>query len=377
MRKLRLLIALLAIFSLIAAACGDDDDDGAVADDTAADDSGADGDDAADDAPADDTAADDAADDAPADDTADGDDAADDGGDDQVDLVQGSCDKTFHVITHGDSGVFWSVVEKAVQDAAAMTGCTVNYFGSTNDAQAQAQEIEAAIAAGSDGIAISLADPAGVEGAARAVVEAGIPLYTLNSGLDFWKDLGAVAHVGQDEIVAGQESGLRFNEAGATKVLCGRQEQTNVALDNRCDGLAETFDGEVVSEFIGLDANPGEQEATIASLLEGDPDIDGVLGTGPNVPLRAITACETVGRDCVISGFDLSGDLLSAIDAGDVLFTVDQQQYLQGFLPVILMFLQATNQNTAGGGLPVLSGPGIVDGSNAADVAALVEAGTR
>jgi simple sugar transport system substrate-binding protein len=341
MRKLWKLLALLLAISLVAAACGDDDSDDA-ADEPAATDEPADEPDAS---------------------------------DDVVD-TQG-CDKTFHVITHGDGGTFWSVVEKAVRDAADLTGCQVIYFGSTNDAGVQSTEIEAAIAAGSDGIAISLADVEGVRGAAEAVVAAGIPLYTMNSGLDFWKELGAVAHLGQDETPAGRESGLRFNAAGTTKLLCGRQEQTNVALEIRCDSAAETFNGEVVSEFIGLDTEPADQEANIAAILAGDPDIDGVLGTGPNVPLRAVAACESVGRDCTISGFDLSADILAAIEAGDVAFTVDQQQYLQGFLPVILMFLQATNANTAGGGLPILTGPGFVDGSNASAVAALVEAGTR
>jgi len=341
MTKLRFLIAVLAIFTLVAASCGGDDDSDAAGGDSTAD-------------------------------------SADDGDSgDAVTLTQGTCDKTFHIVTHGDSGTFWSVVEKAVEDAAAMTGCEVIYFGSNNDVTAQAQEVEAAVAAGSDGVAISLADPAGIEEAARSVVEAGIPLYTLNSGLDHWKGLGATAHVGQDEVVAGRESGLRFNAAGATKVLCARQEQTNVGLDNRCGGAAETFDGEVVSEFVGLDANPEEQEQTIAAILTADPDIDAVLGVGPNVAIRAVTACETAGRDCSIGGFDLSVDLLDAINAGTVLFTVDQQQYLQGYLPVVLMFLESTNANTAGGGLPVLSGPGFVDASNAAAVAELVEAGTR
>jgi simple sugar transport system substrate-binding protein len=341
MRKLWKLLALLLAISLVAAACGDDDSDDA-ADEPAATDEPADEPDAS---------------------------------DDVVD-TQG-CDKTFHVITHGDGGTFWSVVEKAVRDAADLTGCNVIYFGSTNNAGDQSTEIEAAIAAGSDGIAISLADVEGVRGAAEAVVAAGIPLYTMNSGLAFWKELGAVAHLGQDEAPAGRESGIRLNAAGATKILCGRQEQTNVALELRCDSAAETFNGEVVSEFIGLDTEPADQEANIAAILAGDPDIDGVLGTGPNVPLRAVDACESVGRDCAISGFDLSGDILAAIQAGDVLFTVDQQQYLQGFLPVILMFLQATNANTAGGGLPILTGPGFVDASNADQVATLVEAGTR
>jgi simple sugar transport system substrate-binding protein len=295
---------------------------------------------------------------------------------DTVDVSQGE-DLHFHVITHGDDGVFWSVVQTAVEQAAADYGVEVTYFGSTNDAEAQSQAIEAAIAEGSDGIAISLADPEGVSAAAQAVVEAGIPLYTLNSGLNNWEELGAVTHIGQDEIVAGQGAGERFNELDVTTILCGRQEQTNIALEERCNGLAETFEGEVISEFVGLDADPTEQENQISALLQANPEVDAFMGTGPNLPLRAIAAAETAGRELVIAGFDISPDLLTEIESGNVAFTVDQQQYLQGYLPVVLMYLQATNLNTAGGGNPILTGPGFVDSENIADVAELVDAGTR
>ena len=295
---------------------------------------------------------------------------------DTVDVVQGQ-DLHFHVITHGDDGVFWAVVQKAVEQAAADLGVEVSYFGSTNDAQGQSQAIEAAIAEGSDGIAISLADPEGVSAAAQAVVDAGIPLYTLNSGLNNWKELGATTHVGQDEIVAGQGAGERFNELGVTTILCGRQEQTNIALEERCEGLAETFEGEVISEFVGEDANPTEQENQISALLQANTEIDAFMGTGPNLPLRAIAAAESAGRELQIAGFDISPDLLPAIESGEVAFTVDQQQFLQGYIPVVLMYLQATNLNTAGGGLPILTGPGFVDAENVEGVAALVDAGTR
>jgi simple sugar transport system substrate-binding protein len=295
---------------------------------------------------------------------------------DTVDVSQGQ-DLHFHLITHGDDGVFWSVVQKAVEQAGADLGVEVTYFGANNDAQAQSQQIEAAIAEGSDGIAISLADPEGVRAAAQAVVDAGIPLYTINSGLNNWKDLGAVTHIGQDEIVAGNGAGERFNELDVTKILCGRQEQTNVALEERCNGLADTFDGEVLSEFVGLDADPTEQENQISALLQANPDVDAFMGTGPNLPLRAIAAAELAGRDLVIAGFDISPDLITAINDGSVAFTVDQQQYLQGYLPIVLMYLQATNLNTAGGGLPILTGPGFVDSENVAGVADLVRRGTR
>jgi simple sugar transport system substrate-binding protein len=295
---------------------------------------------------------------------------------DTVEATQGE-DLQFHVITHGDDGVFWSVVQTAVEQAASDLGINVTYFGSTNDAEAQSQAIEAAIAEGSDGIAISLADPEGVSAAAQAVVDAGIPLYTLNSGLNNWQELGATTHVGQDEIIAGEGAGERFNELGVTKILCGRQEQTNVALEERCEGLANTFEGEVVSEFVGLDADPTDQESQISALLQADPDIDAFMGTGPNLPLRALAAAESAGRELQVAGFDISPDLLPEIQSGAVAFTVDQQQYLQGYVPVVLMYLQATNLNTAGGGNPILTGPGFVDAENVEGVSALVDAGTR
>ena len=59
------------------------------------------------------------------------------------------------------------------------------------------------------------------------------------------------------------------------------------------------------------------------------------------------------------------------------LFTIDQQQYLQGYISVVALFLAATNQNTLGGGLPINTGPGFVTTDNADAVSALVDAGTR
>jgi simple sugar transport system substrate-binding protein len=367
-KQFRYAISALAAFTLVAAACTGDDDDSA--EDTAADTGGA----ATTAAGADTTSGDTGTT------TGDTGDTAGTAGTttpgDTVDVSQGQ-DLNFHVITHGDGGVFWSVVRTAVEQVGADLGVNVQYIESNNNAQAQSQAIEAAIAEGSDGIAISLADPEGVSAAAQAVVDAGIPLYTLNSGLNNWEELGAVTHIGQDEIVAGEGAGERFNELNVNKILCGRQEQTNIALEERCEGLASTFQGEVVSEFVGLDADPTEQENQISALLQQDPDIDAFMGTGPNLPVRAIAAAQSAGRELVIAGFDISPDLIAAINEGTIAFTVDQQQYLQGYLPVVLMYLQATNLNTAGGGNPILTGPGFVDSENAAQVADLVDAGTR
>lgn len=351
MKKMRLLAMLLALI-MIAASCGGSDAEEADGGDTPAetsDDTGSgDGGDTGDDAPE----------------------------EEEVALSQGG-DLTFYMITHSDDGPFWSVLKRGAEAAASDVGVELVWQGSNNDAAVQAEFIDAAVAAGADGIAASLPNVDAVRPGLQAAVAAGIPVYTLNSGANDYQDLGATTHVGQTEVIAGNGAGLRFNDAGATKILCGRQEPDNGALIERCDGLAETFNGEVISEFMDLDADQAAQEAAINAALAADPDIDGFMGVGPVITMSGLRAGDALGRDLVIGGFDITPELLDAVEAGDVLFTVDQQQYLQGYIPVILMYLENTNSNTLGGGLPILTGPGFVTVDNAAEVKALVEAGTR
>ena len=370
MRKFRTIAAPLLALALVASACGGDDDDSASEDSAAEEPADEPAEEAAEE-PADE--ADEEAAEEPADEPAE--EAAEEPAD-EVDATQGG-DLTFHMVTHSDDGPFWSVVKRGMDAACEDVGVSCVWAGSNNDPGVQVSLIETAIAEGADGIASALASPDQLIGPLQDAVAAGIPVVTLNSGLNDWQDIGALTHVGQDEIIAGREAGNRFNEAGATKVLCGRQEESNVALEERCNGVAETFNGEVVSEFVGLDADQTEQTNSIAAVLAADPDIDAFMGAGPVIAMSGLSAAQDSGRDLVIGGFDMTPELLGAIDAGDIAFTVDQQQYLQGYLPIILLYLNVTNANQAGGGQPVLSGPGFVDGSNAAQVSELVDAGTR
>ena len=281
------------------------------------------------------------------------------------------------MITHSDDGPFWSVVKRGMEAACTDVGVTCIWNPGDNDPATMVADIEAAITAGTDGIAASLPYPDALPGPLTQAVDAGIPVYTLNSGVDYYEEIGATSHVGQTEGIAGEGAGKRFNDLGATHVLCAFQEEGNVGLEERCAGLAETFEGEVSIEFGGMDEDQTNQEATINALLSADPSIDAILGVGPVIAMSSLRASESVGRDAIIGGFDITPEVIDAIEAGTISFTVDQQQYLQGYLPIVLMYLEATNQNTAGGGLPILTGPGFVTPDNAADVKALVEAGTR
>lgn len=282
------------------------------------------------------------------------------------------------MVTHGDGGGFWSVAKAGAVKAAEDLGVDFNYQESNNDAEAQAQMIEADVSGGCQAIAVSAPNPDAIQGAMGKASEAGIPLVTMNSGSQVFKELGAFTHVGQDEIIAGREAGTKFKELGATKVLCPIQEQNNIGLQERCDGAKETFGNvENLQLSAGL-ADLAKSQAEIQAKLEADPSIDGIFALNADIATAAaLPAAEAVGRDITIGTVDLSGDAVQAISDGQLAFAIDQQQYAQGYLSVVLLYLNLLNGHELGGGLPMYTGPGFVVQDNAALVQELAANGTR
>jgi simple sugar transport system substrate-binding protein len=286
---------------------------------------------------------------------------------------------SFCLAVHDDpTGSFWSVVDRGAKDAAALYGADLTSGGSL-DPVVQAQFVEDCVAQGVDGIIVSLANPDALRDSIKAATDAGIPVITINSGVDVFVELGALTHVGQTELVAGQGAGLRFNALGVNKVLCVIHEEGNIGLEERCDGLTETFAGEVVRFNVATTgvADLAGTSSTIQDKLISDDSIDAVLALNPDVGIAARDAVAAAGTDQIIGTFDLSPDVLQALLDGEMVFAIDQQSYLQGSLPVVFLALYNLNANVVGGGLPVLTGPGFVDASNAEAVIDLSAAGTR
>jgi simple sugar transport system substrate-binding protein len=288
----------------------------------------------------------------------------------------GDSDLTFAVVTHGASGdAFWDVVMQGAEDAGSELGVGVEYQ-SDGDPEAQAQLIDAAVEQGVDGLVVSMANPDALEDSIRAAVDADIPVITINSGSDRSAEFGALTHVGQEERIAGEGAGEQLAEAGVTNLICVVHEPGNVGLEERCAGTEDTLGGQV--EPLQVDGNDlAEAVATIRDRLQSDSSIDGVLTLNPGVAVSARDAIAEAGSDATLATFDLNGDVVEAIEAEEILFAVDQQQYLQGYLPISFIKLYAENLNTVGGGRPVLTGPGFVTADNAAEVADLADAGTR
>ncbi|MFI7636477.1 sugar ABC transporter substrate-binding protein [Nonomuraea sp. NPDC049400] len=283
---------------------------------------------------------------------------------------------SYAVITHGAPGdSFWDVVKNGAEAAGKQYGVKVTYQGDGDPAK-QSQLIDQAVSEKADGIVVSMANPDALREAIGKAVAAKIPVITINSGADSSKAFGAVTHVGQSEDVAGRGAGEQLKAAGITKLLCVIHEAGNVGLDQRCKGAEQTLGGTV--ERLQVDvSNLADVTSKVTAKLQSDKQVNGVLALNPAVAIAARDAVKDSGSQAKLATFDLSGDVVSAIKDGEVLFAVDQQQYLQGYLPITFLHLYKNNLNTVGGGLPVNTGPGFVTKDNADQVAKLAAAGTR
>jgi len=316
-----------------------------------------------------------------------------------VGLIAGACQQTstggasanperakivIEVVTHGQAkDPFWSVAKNGVDQAAKDMGVTANYSApDTFDMVKMGQLIDAAVAKKPAGLVVSVPDADALGPHIKAAVAAGIPVITMNSGSDVYKDLGALIHVGQTEYEAGVGGGERMAAAGAKNGLCILHEQGNAALELRCKGFTDGMagsGGKVTVLAVDAINDPTGAEQKIAAALSADTTIDSILALGPTAAQPAIKAIDSVGKTGTIkiATFDLSADILKAIDAGTVLFAIDQQQYLQGYLPVVYLTLYHLYGLMPGGGGVVLTGPGFVTKDTAAQVIDLSAKGIR
>jgi simple sugar transport system substrate-binding protein len=282
------------------------------------------------------------------------------------------------VVAHGQANdPFWSVVKNGVEKAAKDTGATVEFRSpETFDMVAMAQLIDAAVNQKPDGLVVSIPDADALGPSIKRAVEAGIPVISMNSGSDVSKGLGALLHVGQDEEPAGKAAGEKLAAMGGKKGICVNQEVGNVSLDLRCKGFAAGFGGEVT--VLPTSNDPTEIEAKVRAALEADPAIDTVMALGAGTAGEpAVAAVKSLGKSGQIhvATFDLSASFLESVKAGDAAFAIDQQQFLQGYLPVAFLSLYADYGLMPGGNVP--SGPNLITADKAGQVVDLSAQGIR
>ena len=269
---------------------------------------------------------------------------------------------TVAMITHEQPGdTFWDRIRAGAQDAAAAHNIDLKY-SNAQQAPDQATLVQNAIDSRVDGIAVTLAYVNQVGPAAKAAADRGIPVVAFNAGLDQYKQYGAKMYFGSDETLAGRAAGQRLAQDGARKAICVVQEQGHVALEARCNGVRQSFPNTENLYVQGTDLP--SVRSTIGAKLQEDPGVTHIVTLGAPFALTALESVADAGSRAKVATFDLNVDAARAIQQGKIMFSVDQQPYVQGYLSVASLWLNLSNGNDIGGGGPVLTGPSFVDSSN-------------
>ncbi|WP_341316426.1 sugar ABC transporter substrate-binding protein [Paraburkholderia sp. IMGN_8] len=251
-------------------------------------------------------------------------------------------DTRFVVVTHApDADPFWNVVKSGIRDAEKDFGVAADYRNPPNgDLADMTHLLDQAGARRYDGVATTIADLDVVKRPVKAIVAKGVPVITFNSGTAKQSDeLGALLHVGQPEYEAGKEAGQRAKAAGVNSFLCVNNNVTNPESFERCRGFAEAIGADFRKSTLDSGNDPTEVESRVFATLHKRPGTQAVLTLGPTSAVPALRAVQKLGLTGKIyfATFDLTPEVDKAIEGGTVAFAIDQQPYLQGYIPIALL----------------------------------------
>jgi simple sugar transport system substrate-binding protein len=264
--------------------------------------------------------------------------------------TQARAEPRFVLVSHApDSDSWWNTIKNAIKQAGEDFGVAVDYRNPSNgDLADMARLLEQASARGYDGVVTSIADFDVVKKPLGQLIAKKIPLVTINSGTTAQSEqLGAIMHVGQPEYDAGKAAGERAKAAGARSFLCVNHYATNPASFERCKGFADAIGADYKAATLDTGAEPATVESKVSAYLRKHPGTAAVLTLGPSSAhptLKAIAKLGLKGK-IYMATFDLSPEISAGIKDGTVAFAIDQQPYLQGYIPVAVLAIMK-QQNT-------------------------------
>ncbi len=267
------------------------------------------------------------------------------------------------LVSHApDSDSWWNTIKNGIALAGEQMGVEVEYRNPpTGDLADMARIIDQAAASGPNGIITTLADYDVLSGPIKSAVDAGVDVIIMNTGTpDQAREVGALMYVGQPEYDAGYAAGLRAKGDGIGSFLCVNHYIVQPSSQERCQGFADGLGIELGTQMIDAGQDPAEVKNRVLAYLSANPDTDAVLTLGPTSADPTILALEENGMagDIYFGTFDLGGEIVKAIKSGVIQWGIDQQPFLQAYLPVVVM----ANYHRYGvlPGNNINSGPGFV-----------------
>lgn len=262
-----------------------------------------------------------------------------------------AADERFILVSHAsDSDTWWRTVMYAIKQAGEDFNVTVDYrHPADGDMSKMSKLIDRAAAEKYDGIISTIGNPE-VQRSLQRVVAQKIPLITINSGTQQQSEqFGAIMHVGQPEYEAGRGAGVRARASGVKSFVCVNTFAQSPASFERCRGFAEAIGvADYRLSMLDAGADASTVDSKLGAYLRTRPDTQALLTLGPDGAAAALPVLDRMGLKNKIwfATFDLSDKIFTAIKDGSMKFAIDQQPYLQGYIPVAVMTIMQREKIT-------------------------------
>lgn len=257
-------------------------------------------------------------------------------------------------MTHGGDDPFWAVVQQGMRDACAELGCDADIDLAGGDLANQQKKFEEAVASKPDGIAVVINDDTAWDKPVEDALAAGIPVIGINND-----DTQGVAgnarlgYIGQSERRAGYMMAFKvFSEAEAAGVDMANAHVAMFAevpgaayAQVRSAGVKDAMEEFGITSFELADAGGLEMttvESRMTDYLVAHPETTFLMGAGGICTDRLMSALQAAGKEkneVWAAGFDAAPGTVEGLKEGYVTNSIDQQQYLQGYMAVYVLYL--------------------------------------
>lgn len=256
----------------------------------------------------------------------------------------------FTFVNHVTTNPFFTPTQNGAADACKLLGCSYQWTGSANSNVAEmVSATNSAISAGVSGIAIALVSLTAFNSPVQKALQGGIPVVAYNADA---KGNPRLAYIGQDLFVSGQEMGAHIASlvpSGDIALFIATPGSLNI--QPRIDGALATLKSHpgIKPHVVATGAALTQELSTIQSYIQSHQSFKGFFAVdgGSTQSIGQVLQKQGVGK-YKGGGYDLTPITQQTLASGALQFTIDQQPYLQGFLPVLQLYMYKASQSLTG-----------------------------
>jgi simple sugar transport system substrate-binding protein len=259
----------------------------------------------------------------------------------------------FTLVNHVTTNPFFVPTKYGAEDACKLLGCSYQWTGSeTANVKEMVNAFNSAITAGTNGIGVCLVDLKAFNGPTDNALAKKIPVLGYNADA---AGNNRLAYIGQDLFVSGQQMGehiVQLVPSGDVALFIATPGALNI--QPRIDGAQDTIKKKgkgITTHVIATSAAVPKELSTIQAYWQGHPNTKGMFAVDAGSTQGvAQTIQKNNLRDKGVKGggYDLLPTITKLLAAGQIDFTIDQQPYLQGFLPILQLYMYKASGTLTG-----------------------------